>query len=274
VSDLCCRRRTRGALAIIWGLAFALNVGIVARGDVRAFPRSIVRLRVGDTITERTSAVDRVDWRLPKARLERFRAAGVIIDEEQRVTITAQGEVVRATALGPVLHVRAEISSLDVPRQSQTHVSSTATLQLGFDNQPRSARYIDVADAAMIGLPQTLHGVGQRWRTRLAVDTTLGHGEATFDHEIVACSNGLVQIDVHGHGTITGLEYHLPKLLPGTIGLLGSAWLNPRLGIVTQESYAIHNTLLKPAEGEQIGFDERRTLDATAQLRKVGQGPG
>lgn len=188
-------------LAIIWGVGFALGLAVAATGDDCPLPARIVPLRVGDKITERTFAVDRVDWRLPKKRLERFRAAGVIIDEEQRVATTAHGAVVRTTTSGPVLHVRAEVSSLDVPRQSQTYASSTATLQLGSDNQPRSSGYIDVADAAMIGLPQTLHEVGQRWRTRILVDTTLGHGDATFDHEIVACSNGLVQVDVHAHGT-------------------------------------------------------------------------
>jgi len=270
-----CRGRTIRVLAIASGFAAALAFAIAALpADDCRLPASIVPLRVGDTIAQRTFEVDKVDWRLPKNRLERFRAAGVIIDEEQRVAITASGVVLKTTSLGPVLQARAAISSFDVPRQTQIVTSSNTTLQLGPDNQPRAVGPIDLADAAMIDLPQTLRKLGQRWRTHLAVETTLGDGDATFDHIIVACANGLVEVDVHGHGTITGPQYHLPKLLPGTIELDGSAWVNVRLGIVTQESYAIHDTLLKPAEGEQIGFDERRTLDANAQLHKAAQGPG
>ena len=76
----------------------------------------------------------------------------------------------------------------------------------------------------------------------------------------------MVQVDVTGHGVITGKEYNLPKLLPGSIEMHGSGWFDPRSGFFTREEYEVHNTLLKPAGTEQIGYDETQSVDIVTVL--------
>ena len=121
----------------------------------------------------------------------------------------------------------------------------------------------------MVDLPDVPVTVGSRWTTRQQVLTTLGSGVATFDHVVSDISDGRVRIDVSGRGEITGHEYNLPHLLPGTISLTGSAWFDLDSGLVALESYRIENTLIKPAGAERIGFLE--VLDASIDVRKEKQ---
>jgi len=88
------------------------------------------------------------------------------------------------------------------------------------------------------------------------------------DHEVTGLANGRLEIAVQGHGAITGQEYHLPKLLPGTIELDGTAWYDLATHLVTAESYAIRNRLIKPMEGEESGFDERLTVDTSTHVER------
>ncbi|HXW77523.1 MAG TPA: hypothetical protein VEJ20_08945, partial [Candidatus Eremiobacteraceae bacterium] len=104
------------------------------------------------------------------------------------------------------------------------------------------------------------------WTTRLRVDTTLGSGQLVLAHSLVSVSDGLAQIDVRGLGDITGAEYNLPRLLPGSIGIRGTYWFDVRRGIVTQESYLIENRLLKTRRGKTIGFDEIETVDVSTRV--------
>ncbi len=228
----------------------------------------MISLRVGDRITAHVYQNDRIDWKLPRKRLEPFIKAGIVINEERHITSVYDATVVSTSQSGAVLLVNARITSFDVPRQQMTATQQTAQVRLAPDNEPRPGDALSVADAAMVGLPftpVTPGHVGQRWRTTVPVVTSLGSGTTTFDHRVVGFSNGLVEIAVLGRGSITGVEYHLPKLLPGSIELEGTAWYDPHFGFVSQESYAIHNRLLKPAEGEQIGFDERLTADVSTR---------
>ena len=78
-----------------------------------------------------------------------------------------------------------------------------------------------------------------------------------------------MRVDVTAHGLITGKEYNLPRLLPGTIALHGTAWFDPAAGLVSQESYRIDNTLVKRQGGTDIGFVEH--LDADTDLHKEGR---
>lgn len=54
--------------------------------------------------------------------------------------------------------------------------------------------------------------------------------------------------------------------MPGTISLVGTAWYDPALKLVVRESYAIHNRLIKPMEGEDSGFDERLSVDMSTRV--------
>jgi len=231
----------------------------------------MVPLHLGDRIAEHASLEDQVEWKLPEKRLERFRKAGVIIKEDRRITIAADALVVSARASLTSLQTHERISSFDVPRNRLTVTEESFPSSLTADNVQRATNQLSEAEAAMVGFPITPTrpgSIGQHWRTHLTVVTTLGSGSITFNHVISSLDNGRVEIRVDGRGVITGMEYHLPKLLPGSIRLTGSAWYDPASGLVMQESYLIHNQLLKPAEGEQIGFDERLTVDSTT--RKLG----
>ena len=229
---------------------------------------TMVPLHAGDRMSEHASFEDQVEWKLPRKRLERFRKAGVILKEDRRITIEADAVVVSVRAAGASLQTNERISSFDVPRNQLTVTENSFLASLTADNVQPATNQLSEAEAAMVGFPitPTRPGyVGERWRTCLTVVTTLGSGTVTFDHVISGFNNGRAEIRVDGRGVITGMEYHLPKLLPGSIRLTGNAWYDPASGLVTQESYLIHNQLLKPAEGEQIGFDERLTADSTTR---------
>jgi hypothetical protein len=235
-------------------------------------------LQVGDAIAQRVDEVDRIDWRLPPDRLEHFIAAGVVIHEQRRTTTVARATIVAVNPSGSTARVTAHLQSRDVPRQTTSATTATFDLKLSANNEPVASDRMSVEQAAIAGIPfrsgSAAH-VGQRWLTRRPVSTSLGSGEATFDHHVVAIEGQRLEIGISGRGAITGAQYHLPKLLPGTIELVGAAWYDIGTGIVTQESYAIHTTLLKTPHGEQIGFDEHLTVDATARLvRALAHGPG
>lgn len=229
-------------------------------GDDR---RWLIRLQLasGEQLTEHRDEDDRVDWKLPEHRLKRFREGGVVINEEQRLTQLTHASVLAVVGPVAVLKGISLSRSLDVPRastQSERHTFFTSLLA---NNVPLHQGRLAIEDGPMAQLPAQPLGIGQRWTTNLRVLTTLGSGTATFEHTIIDYRNGRLQIAVRGSGSITGTEFHLPKLLPGSIELWGMAWYEPALGLVTQESYAIHNRIIKPMEGEDSGFDERLWVD-------------
>ncbi len=244
--------------------------GALPAGAQPAVLPTMVPLRLGDRIIQRNDQDDRVEWKLPAKRMQKFRKAGVIITEQRRTTIMANAKVVHVDSHGAMLQVDEHIVDVDVPRNNTTTADQTFFTHISSHGQPDSAAQTgDVTDAAMRDLPMSGSNpghVGESWSTHLAVKTTLGSGRATFDHLIAGFEDGLAQISVSGRGKITGTEYHLPFLLPGSVRVVGTAWYDPRSGLLTQESYFVHNQLLKPAEGEQIGFDERLTVDSTAYL--------
>lgn len=228
-----------------------------------------LRFRAGERIVERSYANDRIDWKLPEHRLEHFRKGGVIINEEQHVTTLIDAKVISVVRSVASLHGAGTVVSVDVPRHHTQSSHATFSAAIAANNIPVPSVRLQLEDAAMAALPAHPVAAGQRWSTRLAVNTTLGSGSAVFVHTLVGERNGLLEIAVHGQGQITGMEYHLPKLLPGTIALTGTAWYDPGSQLVVRESYAIHNELIKPMEGEQNGFDERLSVDTTTH----GSGP-
>ncbi len=238
-------------------------------------PVKTTALRAGDQIAERAYQNDRIEWKLPAKRLAHFRKAGVIIKEERHITNSGLATVESVGLSGAVLRVHERVITMDVPRRQMTTTEQSYVTRLALDSRSRTSHRLSIVEAAMAGLPfktASAGHVGQHWHTQVAVMTTLGSGSAWFEHAVAGMENGLLEISVRGRGEITGLEYHLPKLLPGSIELIGSAWYDPVSGLITQESYLIHNRLLKPAEGEQIGFDELLTVDTSSRLATSGTG--
>jgi hypothetical protein len=220
-----------------------------------------IRLHIGDRLLERADEIDRIEWKLPEKRLEHFRKGGVIINEQQRISSDVRSSVVWAGGGVARLLAHAYVTSIDVPRHTHESFEQTFTTSLRANNVGLSSQPPPVEAAAMAQLPSTAIILGQHWQTREAVTTSLGSGFVVFDHEATSVDNGLLRIAVRGRGEITGAEYHLPKLLPGSIDVTGAAWYNLQMGLITQESYVIHNRLLRPMEGVPHGFDEILTVD-------------
>jgi hypothetical protein len=224
-----------------------------------------LRLRPGERLVERSYEIDRIGWKLPKRKLERFRAEGVIINEERHVTTTINAVVVSVIGGTALLRGTADTTSLDVPRAQMLHTLDPFTAAVTRQNKAMTLQSPYVEDAAMEGFPHRPVSLGTRWQTKLSVTTNLGSGMARFDHRVVGFENGRLQIAVSGSGAITGAQYHLPKLLPGTISITGMAWYDPSAGLVVQESYAIRNRIIKPMEGEESGFDEQLSVDTSTR---------
>jgi hypothetical protein len=226
-----------------------------------------LHLHAGDRIIEHAYSLDRIQWILPQARLEAMRRGGAVIQEEFHTTSSADETVVAAFGGHALVRGHVEVTTLDVPRAKTAKDTATRTASVAADNTT-SGRY-DIADAPMVAFPHTPVALGTKWSTRLLVITPLGSGVARFVHRVSQIDSDLVRVDVSGTGTITGKEYNLPKLLPGTIALQGSAWYSLSQGIVVRESYRIENTIIKPAGAEQIGF--REVLYTETDAHKAGR---
>jgi hypothetical protein len=225
-----------------------------------------LRMAVPATLTERADYDDKIAWVLPKDRLDAFAAQGVVIVEEHRMSIVAIADVTRGRAGTFSYSADVTKTTVDVPRHAVDSSSATTHDVLDAQNRPVPARRIDLESAAVVGLPPRSLCAGESWSTQLPVDTSLGSGVATFTHTIAGVDGDLVQIDIRAAGAITGREYNLPRLLPGSISLTGSAWYDTRRGLIVQESYLIRDRLLKTTRGKTIGFDETETVDARTTL--------
>jgi len=254
-------------------LALACLAGLAATPSAAAdLPGSYLlqlRLVAGERVIQHADLVDRIDWKMPAVRLEAFRSQGMVVDEEMRTTILAVGTVVSASATAAHVHGDVTTTVHDVPRDkiAVSHDSGLAIVTPR-NVQVGAAQYA-LEDAPMIDLPGSPVVLGSKWTTRQRVLTSLGSGTAAFEHVVAATDGDLVRIDVTGQGQITGKEYNLPRLLPGTIALRGSAWFDRSSGLIVQESYSIDNTLVKVTGGIPIGFIEH--LDADSDLHKEGR---
>jgi len=215
-------------------------------------------------IFQRADILDKNDWVLPKKRLEGFRRAGIVIDEERHVIISAWTTVESVSRGVASLAGIVRVNSFDVPRGIETNDQDSAAAEITANNHRLGGGLrLEEAEAAMEDLPGAPVGLGSVWTTQERVSTELGTGSAIFSHRIAAIDGDIVEIDVSARGSITGAEYDLPKLLPGTIQLDGVAWLDRRKGAFVHESYAIHNAILKPAGIEHIGFVDTQWIDIT-----------
>lgn len=225
-----------------------------------------LRFAPGEHIIEHADVVDRVTWILPAARLETFRSHGVVIEEQSRTHLVGNGVVTAVDASGASITSDVATTTYDVPRHQASAAHQRGIAVITPANTQAGTTLYAIEDAPMIDLPRTPLALGDRWTTHQRVVTTLGSGDATFEHVVGAVEGARVRVDVSGSGTITGKEYKLPRLLPGTIRLSGSAWFDRAAGLIVQESYHVENVLVKPDGAEQIGFTE--ALDADSDVHK------
>src|SRR5215467_5996498 len=225
-----------------------------------------LRFAPGERINEHAYVVDRVTWILPPAKLEQFRAQGVIIEEQTRTQLAGTGLVTSLTPRGASVKNDLSVTLYDVPRHIYGVARDRSVAVITSANTQAGASQYSIEDAPMIELPRGPVVVGSRWTTRQRVGTTIGSGMCTFHHVVAAVDVSRIRIDVSGSGSITGKEYHLPRLLPGTIALSGSAWFDSVSGLIVQESYHVENTLVKTLHGERLGFVE--SLDADTDAHK------
>lgn len=222
-------------------------------------------LQPGMRFAEYRFVNDRIEWKLPKKRLEPFLRAGVVIHEERHIQSTVRAQISALRAGVAMIAGRAAVNDVDVARHRSRSYQQTFSSKLTPRNETPGSVRPDIEDALMEGLPDHPLRLGDCWLTTRAVMTTLGSGNVVIRHCLESRDGGLLRIAVQGDGQITGHEYDLPKLLPGTIAAAGMAWYDLDQRLVTLESYHIHNRLLKPAEGEQIGFDELLDVDITTR---------
>ncbi|MBV8282065.1 MAG: hypothetical protein JO347_08385 [Candidatus Eremiobacteraeota bacterium] len=225
-----------------------------------------LRLTSGERVVEHSDLVDRIAWKLAPDRLAVFRSQGVIIDEDVRTSIVATGVVLSVRHGAARIQGDVITSVHDVPRNQFTGSRDRGISTVTPRNTQAGTKLYALEDAPMVDLPSAPVALGSTWTTAQRVLTSLGSGTATFTHRVASFEGGLVRIDVTGHGAITGKEYNLPRLLPGTIALRGTAWFDPATGLVSQESYRIDDTLVKHQGGNDIGFVER--LDADTDVHK------
>lgn len=252
--------------------AFMAGAPLIILGAVRdAHASYLLRLRlsVGDVITERARIVDKNYWVLPRARLEGFRRGGAVINEEMRSDSEARARVVSSQFGVAHLKGSTHIVSFDVPRHKASLRDVPIDEAVTMRNVPLGeSGPVDIADVGAMFLPLAGVHLGSAWSTTERVSTALGSGSVTIEHTLTAVRGNLVDVDVRGTGQITGKQYNLPKLLPGTIEIEGTATYDVVEGYPTQERYRIHNSLLKPAGDEQIGFDEHETVDVTTSIQR------
>ena len=231
-----------------------------------------LHLQRGDAVVDHAVYDDRIAWVLPPDRLAAARRSGFVIDEDTRTTVVDRASVTSSDrgliGLGGSLFKE----TIDVPRRRKSSSLDRIDAVLTARNDPLPARSVDIEQAPMAELPLRALCVGDSWTTRLPVVTSLGSGTASIKHTVAGVVDGLVEVDVSGSGVITGMEYNLPRLLPGVIGIRGSAWFDPALGYVREESYLVSNRLSRTVKHKTIGFVETETVDATTSVARAKPG--
>jgi len=227
-----------------------------------------LRFQTGDRIVEHSYYDDHIAWVLPPDRLAVFARSGVVIDEDSRIAIVSRADVSPAARGIDRLDGTVFKTTQDMPRHRTTHSLTGFQAQITPRNELLPARRLDLEEAGMAELPVGHLCVGQSWKTRLPVGTSLGSGVATVTHTITGIEGSLVQVSVTAAGVISGLEYNLPRLLPGSIEMHGTAWFDLSTHSLMHESYAVRNRLLRTVKGKTIGFDETESVDVTTHVYK------
>jgi hypothetical protein len=225
----------------------------------------LLQLTRGEHFSELISSSDRVSWVLPKAKLDRARATGIVIDEDQVAVADISASVTDIENGVATLDSRSNVSTLDVPRRLRSKRTSSDTSTVDARNTPQRPR-LSPEEAATANLPVGAVTVGSAWTTSESVLTTLGSGTLVIRHTVTANAGGRVTVQIHGSGKIVGVEYDLPHLLPGAMVLDGTAVFDRNAGTFISEHYDMHNSLLKPDGKEHIGFDEHESMSITTTI--------
>jgi hypothetical protein len=238
--------------------------------NVQMHPAAVVlmlALTRGERLAEVVSSSDRVSWVLPKVKLDHARATGIVVDEDT-VTVANIAASVTGVQHGLAsLDSHATVTTLDVPRRIRmTREADDDDIVDGRNSPHRSGQSPEAAATA--DLPVAAVHVGSTWTTREAVLTTLGSGVLVIVHTVTADDGDRVNVLIHGTGAIVGIEYDLPRLLPGTMLIDGTAVFDRTAGTFVRESYTLHNALLKPDGAEHIGFDEHEKISITTSVER------
>jgi hypothetical protein len=227
-----------------------------------------LHLQPGSHVVAHSTYDDRVQWVLPPDKLASFARSGVVINEDKLTSIVAVATVASPLREMTTLIGNVDTTITDVPRHRTQHLNSAISATVTPRDDPLPARLLDLEESGMVELPVTRLCVGQSWRTRIPVATTLGSGIASIVHTVVSATGALVEIEVKGAGTITGAEYNLPHLLPGSFSISGKAWFDVASGVVSQESYVVRNRLIRTVRDKTIGFIENETVDVSTHVGK------
>lgn len=227
-----------------------------------------VHLQPGSHVVEHSTYDDRVQWVLPPDKLAAFARSGVVINEDTLTRVVAIATVASRLREMTTLNGKIDTTTTDVPRRRTQHDNVTFAATVTPRNSPLPARKLDLEESPMIDLPVGHLCVGQTWRTRVPVATTLGSGIASIVHTVISAKGSMIEIDVKGDGTITGLEYNLPHLLPGKLSISGKAWFDVVSGVVSQESYIVRNQLIRTVRDKTIGFIETETVAVSMHVGK------
>ena len=225
----------------------------------------LLQLTHGERFAESISTSDRVSWVLPKVKLDHARANGIVVDEDLVTVADVSASVTALDGGVATLASHAIITTLDVPRRVRNKHDVTDTASVDARNTPQAVR-LAPEQAATADLPVGAVTVGSTWTTRESVLTTLGSGTLVIQHTVTSTSGGRVTVLIHGAGKIVGIEYDLPRLLPGAMLLTGTAIFDRVAGVFVSEHYAMHHSLLKPDGTEHIGFDEHESVSVTTSV--------
>ena len=232
-----------------------------------------LHLHPGAHLVENDALDDRIAWVLPPDRLAAMSKGGFVIDEDMRTTVVTHATVDPADHR--LYHLQGETSKTvtDVPRHRVNRSTADIDTRLTPLNEAVPAQRIDIESSPMAGLPRANVCIGARWRTRLPVMTTLGSGIITIDHTVLHADARSIVVSVKGLGTITGVEYNLPRLLPGAMSIEGTARFDPASGDVTAENYVVRNRLIRTVKSKTIGFLETETVRAVTTVSAPAPDP-
>src|SRR5215467_14068144 len=108
-----------------------------------------LRFAPGERINEHAYVVDRVNWILPLAKLEQFRAQGVIIEEQTRTQLVGTGLVTSLTPRGASVKNDLSVTLYDVPRHIYGVARDRSVAVITSANTQAGASQYSVEDAPM-----------------------------------------------------------------------------------------------------------------------------
>src|ERR1700687_4294844 len=100
----------------------------------------LLQLTRGEHFTELISSSDRVSWVLPKVKLDRARANGIVIDEDLVTIADVSASVASIDSGVATLDSRASVTTLDVPRRHRSKRTVADASTVDARNTPQRPR--------------------------------------------------------------------------------------------------------------------------------------